>query len=292
MEKKVLITISDAIEHLYGVQFFSAFLEPLTDYSVTLLHISRSTIGTGKNTISTMWEGGQQSQSVNVNFATRKAIDKSRDMLQRSSASLEKIITQTVSERYGKVKDILLESERGLYDAIILGRRASYALQWLFEKGSNETILEIMNESNCNTPLWICPDPQNMKKNVLVCVDGTENSYRAVDHIGYMFSSHTGHTITLFNADIKSGNDNAEYFSRAQRILLEHNVASTRIQKKVASGVSAAGTILKEINSERYGAVSIGMGGYKRGGSTKGLVGEVALKLITKLEGFSIICCP
>lgn len=292
MEKKILITISDNIEHLYGVQFFSVFLTPLLGCSVTLLHVSRSSSGEDKNAEFASWEGGQQDLPDVVNPQTQKAIDKSKDILKCSNTSFDKIVTKTVSERYGKVKDILLESERGMYDAIILGRRASYALQWLFEKDSNETILEILQESNCNTPLWICPDPENMKKNILVCIDGTENSYRAVDHVGFMFSAHTGHKITLFNAENTVGTENIEYFKKAQKILLDHNVAPSRIQSKVTWGLSPGATILKEADTGKYGAVAVGMGGYKRGGKTRGFAGKVTLKLINRLEGFSLICCP
>lgn len=292
MEKKILVTISDDIDHLYGVQFLSSFLAPLSGCSVTLLHIYRMASGDEKNGISAMWEEGHQGLPKDVNIQTQKAIDKSKEILKCSNASFERIITKTVSEHYGKVKDILLESERGMYDAIILGRRASYALQWLFEKDSNETIFNLLKESNCNTPLWICPDLKSMKKNVLVCIDGTENSYRAVDHVGFMFSTRTSHKITLFNAENTVGTENMEYFKKAQKILLDHNVAPSRIENKVTWGLSASGTILKEVDAGGYGAVAIGMGGYKRGGTTKGFVGKVALKLINKLEGFSLICCP
>lgn len=292
MNKKILVTISDTTEHLYGVRFVSSFLAPLTEYSVTLLHVCRSAMGGRESTISTMWDGASQSPAANVSTATRKAITASKDLLQQNDASLEKVVSRTISERYGKIKDILLESECGLYDAIILGRRASYALQWMFDRTTDETILALMKESNCSTPLWICPDPKIIKKNVLVCIDGSENSNRAVDHVGFMLSSHSSHTITLFNVESKVGTENVKYFEKAQEILLDHKVAPARIQRKITWGLSTAGTILKEAGTGKYGAIAIGMGGSKRGGTSKGFAGEVTLKLISKLEGCSLICCP
>ena len=35
-------------------------------------------------------------------------------------------------------------------------------------------------------PIWICRNTERDRKNVLVCVDGSEECLRVADHVGYM----------------------------------------------------------------------------------------------------------
>lgn len=72
---------------------------------------------------------------------------------------------------------------------MILGRRASYALQWKVERPSDETAQAIIKDSRCTTPLWVCPEPVPSRRNLLVCLDGSENSFRAINHVGFIVAS-------------------------------------------------------------------------------------------------------
>jgi len=294
MEKQLLVTISNDVEHLFGVKFICSFFHKMSEHRVTLLHICRRDCNDMTKTLMDIWDGPADNVQGQLTVGVRRSIKKAEKLLKESRMSIDQIITKTVAERYGKVKDILAESSKGLYDTIILGRRASYSLQWMFERSADETIQAMIKDSSCTSPLWICPDPEPGRKNVLLCVDGSENAYRAVDHVGYILSAQDQHTITLFHVENAAEKQSDKIFQRAEAILLGHNVGAERINRNSAWGVSVPRSILGEIEKGGYAAVAVGMCGQKKQGLLKDLhlAGGTTVKLVSKIEKASLWCCP
>ncbi len=206
MNKHFLVTVSNDYEHLTGVEFLCSFFKPLSEHQITLLHICRLDSKIAKNALLEMWDNPDDRVKGQLTVGAKKAMDKATTLLNKSKMSVDKMITKTFAERYGKIKDILNEGSSGLYDAIILGKRASYTLQWFFERPGDETAKAIIKDSSVTTPIWICPSPEIGRKNVLVCLDGSEESLRAVDHVGYTLAKQEQHNITLLHIE------NACYF--------------------------------------------------------------------------------
>jgi hypothetical protein len=294
MEKQFLVTISNDVEHLFGVKFICSFFHKMSEHRVTLLHICRRDGNDMTKTLMDIWDGPADNVQGQLTVGVRRSIKKAEKLLKESRMSIDQIITKTVAERYGKVKDILAESSKGLYDTIILGRRASYSLQWMFERSADETIQAMIKDSSCTSPLWICPDPEPGRKNVLLCVDGSENAYRAVDHVGYILSAQDQHTITLFHVENAAEKQSDKIFQRAEAILLGHNIGAERINRNSAWGVSVPRSILGEIEKGGYAAVAVGMCGQKKQGLLKDLhlAGGTTVKLVSKIEKASLWCCP
>jgi hypothetical protein len=294
MEKQLLVTISNDVEHLFGVKFICSFFHKMSEHRVTLLHICRRDGNDMTKTLMDIWDGPADNVQGQLTVGVRRSIKKAEKLLKESRMSIDQIITKTVAERYGKVKDILAESSKGLYDTIILGRRASYSLQWMFERSADETIQAMIKDSSCTSPLWICPDPEPGRKNVLLCVDGSENAYRAVDHVGYILSAQDQHTITLFHVENAAEKQSDKIYQRAEAILLGHNIGAERINRNSAWGVSVPRSILGEIEKGGYAAVAVGMCGQKKQGLLKDLhlAGGTTVKLVSKIEKASLWCCP
>ena len=294
MEKQLLVTISNDVEHLFGVKFICSFFHKMSEHRVTLLHICRRDGNDMTKTLMDIWDGPADNVQGQLTVGVRRSIKKAEKLLKESRMSIDQIITKTFAERYGKVKDILAESAKGLYDTIILGRRASYSLQWMFERSADETIQAMIKDSSCTSPLWICPDPEPGRKNVLLCVDGSENAYRAVDHVGYILSAQDQHTITLFHVENAAEKQSDKIYQRAEAILLGHNIGAERINRNSAWGVSVPRSILGEIEKGGYAAVAVGMCGQKKQGLLKDLhlAGGTTVKLVSKIEKASLWCCP
>jgi len=228
-----------------------------------------------------------------LTVGARRSIDRAKKLLSQSNMSIDQVLTKTVDERYGKVKDILAEGFNGLYDAVILGKRASYTLQWMVERPADEIALAMIKDNALLSPVWICPEPDPDRKNVLVCLDGSENSCRVVDHVGYILSVQDQHTITLFNVDRGTGPKPKEMFKRAEAILYEHNIAKERIKRECTWGFSVAGTILSKLNSGGYAVVAVGLHGLQKSLLKEyHLGGGTTAKLISKIEKASLWCCP
>jgi hypothetical protein len=293
MEKHFLVTISNDVEHLYGVRFICSFFKEMSEHNLTLLHICRLDDNKMSKALSEMWTDPDKKIQGNLTIGVRRAIDRAMVLLGKSRMSIDQVITKTVAERYGKVKDILTEGADGLYDAIILGKRASYTLQWAFERPGDEMAQTIIKDTCCTSPLWICPESKQDRKNVLLCIDGSEDAYRATDHVGYIISAQDQHTVSLFHVVNTIGEASDKIFERAESILHEHGIGSERISRKTGWGLTVTGSILSEIDKGGYAAVAVGLHGLEHGVMKEfNMVGGTTSKLINKLENTALWCCP
>lgn len=293
MNKHFLVTISNDVEHLYGVRFICSFFKEMSEHHLTLLHICRQDGNEMSKALTGMWSHPDDKIQGNLTIGARRSIDRAIALLGESRMSIDQVITKTVAERYGKVKDILTEGSKGLYDAIILGRRAAYTLQWAFERPADEIAQFMIKDSCCTSPLWICPETDQARKNVLLCVDGSENAYRAADHVGYILSEQDQHTITLFHVGSTIGADPGDIFQRAESILHEHGVGSERIDRISTWGLSVPGSILSEVKKGGYAAIALGLHGQEHGMMKDfNMAGGTTSKLINKLEKTALWCCP
>lgn len=293
MEKQYLVTISNDIDHLFGVKFICSFFNEMSESRITLLHICRRDSSDLNKVLLEKWQGPANNIQGHLTVGARRSIQKAQDLLKERKMPVGQIFAKTVEERFGKVKDILAEGSKGLYDAIVLGRRASYSLQWMFERSADETTQAMIKDSNCTSPLWICPDPEPGRKNVLLCLDGYENAYRAADHVGYILSAEKQHTISLFHVAGGSGMEAEKVFQSAETILKSHNVGTERIKRNATRKGSVAKSILGEIDKGRFAVVALGMRG-KEQSLLRGLslAGSTTLKILSKLEKVSLWCCP
>lgn len=293
MKKNFLVTVSNDTQNLHGVQFLCSFFQKMSEHRVTLLHICTQDANNMNKALSEMWAQPEDKISGHLTVGAKRCLDRSREMLSQSKMSIDLMKTKTVAEQYGKVKDILNEGSDGLYDAIILGRRASYALQWFFERPADEIAQAMIKAGNFTTPLWICPEPEANRKNVLVCVDGSKNSLRAVDHAGYILSRQDQHAITLFHVENNSSSNAAEIFDGAAAVLREHHITDERITMKSTWGIGAVGSILTECDQGGYAAVVVGLHGQESGMLKDfNLAGGTTGKLINKITGAALWCCP
>lgn len=293
MNKHFLVTVSFDSADLTGVAFLCSFFQKLSEHQATLFHICRLDSNNMNATLLEMWGDPKDNTASQITVGAQRALGKAKSMLAESHMSVDQVITKTFEERYGKVKDILNEGTEGLYDAIVLGKRASYTLQSFFERAADETAQKIIKESTLSTPLWICPESDQLRKNVLVCVDGSENGLRAVDHVGYIISKQPQHSLTLFHVQNNAGGGGDDIFTAARNVLKEHNIDESRIHTDSSWGVSVAGTIMSFAEKEGFAAIAFGLRGMQAGlFKNMKLAGGTASNLIAKTDKISLWCCP
>ncbi|BHH85996.1 universal stress protein [Desulforhopalus sp. 52FAK] len=293
MKKHFLATVSNDYDQLTGLEFVCSFFKKLSEHQVTLLHICRLDAGNPNKALLEMWEHPDERISGKPTVGAQKALNKATQMLSQSKMSVDSMVTKTFAERFGKIKDILNESSTGLYDAIILGKRASYTLQWFFERPADETAKAIIKDSSLATPIWICPEPEPGRSNVLVCVDGSDESFRAVDHVGYILSLQDQHNITLLMVDNGSGLNSDVIFQKAIKILTEHSITSERCRVETTWGLNIAGTITSYAEKNNYAAIAVGLHGVNEGFMKRiSLAGGTTSSLIERAEKVAIWCCP
>ena len=293
MKKHFLVTVSFDSAHLTGVGFLCSFFQKLSEHEVTLLHICRLDSNNMNKTLLETWDNPADKGSGKISVGAMRALEKARVMLADSKMSVDQIVTKTFAEQFGKVADILNEASEGLYDAIVLGKRASYTLQSLFERPGDETAKALICGKALTTPLWICPAPEEGRKNVLVCVDGSKNALRAVDHVGYILEKQAQHSITLFNAKSGTSRDAEVIFKEAIDELHEHGIGDDRIHTATSWGLSIPATIMSYAEKGGFAAIAFGLHGVKEGLlKSINFAGGTAGKLIEKTNKISLWCCP
>ncbi len=293
MKFHFLVTISNDVRHLFGLRFICSFFNDLAeDYQITLFHVSSSDRNDMNRALGNMWKRPGRDVDFQLTAGARNAISSSRDLLLNRQMPDQRILTKTYAEHYGKTDDILKEGEAGLYDAIILGRRASYALQWMFENPADETAQTIVKNLS-SIPVWICPEPEAERKNVLLCLDGSQNSLRAADHVGYIISAETQQSVTLFHVEPAAGVASADVFTGAETILHKHGIDRSRLRRKSVRGRTISVTIQAEVNRGKYAAAAVGFHGEReQTAQREKLGGSTITKLISNMEKAAIWCCP
>ena len=294
MSLHFLVNISSDTENLNGVRFFCSFFQESENCSITLFHIARLDSNDSSAALMEMWKNPEEGVQGKLTTGAYKALSRARRHLRSKNITVENMKTKTVQERYGKVRDILAEGSEGLYDAIILGRRATYALQWIFDRPGDEIPQAIIQEASLNSPLWVCTEPEEGRKNVLLCVDGSASSLRAADHVGFVLSHAPQHTITVFQVSSSTNMNVQKNFEETDAILTKHNITRERIQHLEGSGLSVSSAILSEKNRGKYAAVAIGLEGNHEGGAlgALGITGGTAATLINKISKASLWICP
>lgn len=293
MNKEFLVTVSNDSQNLTGVKFLCSFFQERSKHQVTLLHICRLDSKAATQPLLEMWDNPDERVKGKPTMGAKKALNTAMKLLEKSNMFVDEMRIKTFNERYGKVKDILKEGSSGLYDAIILGKRASYTLQWLVEQPAEETAKAIIQDSSLSTPIWICPDPEKGQKNVLVCVDGSEGSLRAVDHAGYILSKQDQHNITLLHVENGAGLDTDKIFEDSKKHLQDHDIDPSRISTETTWGINVASTILSFAEKGSFAAIAIGLHGTDQGFmKAMNLAGGTAIGLIERTEKISLWCCP
>ncbi len=293
MRPHFLINISSDTENLFGVRFFSSFFANSVSCDVTLFHICRLDCNDTSAPLMEMWMDPEDKVNSGLTVGAKRALDKAKRDLQSETVEIHQMKTKTVQERYGKVKDILAEGKNGLYDAMILGRRATYALQWVFDRPAEEIPQALAGDTSLECPLWICCAPEAGRKNVLLCVDGSESALRAADHVGFILSKVKDHHVTVFHVTTTRTSNITAILEEAIEVLRSHNIEEERIQSKRGWGLSVPGAILSEKRSGSYAAVAIGLH-HNPGGmlASFGFQSGTTATLIKKIEKAALWCCP
>lgn len=115
----------------------------------------------------------------------------------------DRIETMTAPKKGGIAKDILGVARDKLYDAVAVGRRGVSGLQKILMGSVTADLVEHAQ----TVPIWII-DGKVETHHILVAVDGSEHSLRALDHVSFMVGDNKDVHLTLFH--VKGGGANFE----------------------------------------------------------------------------------
>lgn len=286
MKKNILVTISDDASASYSLRFVRSIFDDFCDVELTLMYVTPMSASWQATDPGAVPDASELQKMNRVKKSKGQATLNSASEWMRDIAgcSLDNVKTKIVPSRKGTVREIIDESRKGLYDCTVLGRKAYTWFEELFEDSVSHGLLW----RDIDFPIWICKrPPHEPRKDVLLCVDGSEPSLRMADHVGYMLQGQERHSITLAHVAEKRldfGGEVDKMFSRATDLLRENGISEERIEYKVMRSDNVARAIMRENGDGRYAAIALGKRGNKPGAMDTFFPSSLSIRLLRLLD--------
>ncbi len=300
MERSVLIAVDGSHNSLQPVRYVARTFGPVPDFKAVLLTVIKAppTFLVQESKTDAQALAKLKQMEAKVKRAGDAVLDKAREEMIRAGMPEERIGQKAIRTTTGLAKDIVFEAQNGLFDALVVGRRGLGKVQEMLLGSVSQQIVDLAK----SVPVWVV-DGEPKGAGVLVALDGSEDSFKAVDHVGFILAGHPQARISLVHVstaladyctfDHESELDELElellkkeedyclthYFSRAIKMLTEAGVEKDRIQVEFrVKKLDLARTILKVGDEVGSGSVVLGRRGVSR---LKGLLlGSVSNKII------------
>ncbi len=300
MDRSVLIAVDGSHNSLQPVRYVARTFGQVPDFKAVLLNVIKAPpsflVQEAKSDAQALTKLKQM--EAKVKNECQAVLDRAHEEMVRAGMPAERIGKRMVRSNSGLAKDIVFEAQNGLFDALVVGRRGLGLVQEVLLGSVSQQIIDLAK----SIPVWVV-DGEPAGAKVLVALDGSEDSFKAVDHLGFILAGHLEAHISLVHvstalADYCTFDDESEldelelellkkeedyclthYFSKAVKMLTEAGVERDRIQVEFrVKKLDLARTILKVGEETASGTVVVGRRGASR---IKGLLlGSVSNKII------------
>ncbi|MDY0042090.1 MAG: universal stress protein [Desulforhabdus sp.] len=246
------------------------------------------------------WEKEQRDTSMDF-------LQSARALLVRRGLLESRLQIILADRQLGTASDIVAEAQKG-YDALVVGRRGLNKMGSFLLGSVSDKIVELVQD----LPVWVIGGSVHSSK-MLVAVDGSENSAKAVDHMaGY--AADMGAEVTLchvirgdewvFGATVFELDRDIErrleewrnkglqkMFADYQMRLRAAGVKADQISVTcITRSLSRAADILKAAGDGGYGTIIMGRRGISK--VREFLMGRVTTKVLNGAEGLAVWIVP
>ena len=204
MQKKILVALDGSVHSNNVLRYIDLIFKDLPDIHLHLLSIvPTSALPAGREW---MHEGdimnSLSKEAGNKYRFRQKYLQQAVKQLAQSGIQEDHITTSVQLSRMAVAKDILNLARKGLYDAILLGRRGLSKLEELMI-GSVSS--ELVGKSH-DVPLWVLAGRVRSNK-FLVPVDGSFHCLKAIDHLSHILKGNPHAEVTLFHSSAMMASD-------------------------------------------------------------------------------------
>jgi nucleotide-binding universal stress UspA family protein len=310
MQKEIMIAVDDSRHSKIAVRYATNLYPAIKDVKFTVMHvqptISQYLLDEAK---------GKPQAYAKLEKLNRKnaesaqlLLDKYKTQMVAAGVTEENLQLKTQPRLLGVAKDILEASMAGRFDALILGRRGLSGLQDMFIGSVSANIVD----NSMDTPIWLV-DEEGASQDIMVAVDGSENSFKAVDHLTFIIGGNTDVKILFFHVSprlrdfcpvdfdeshsealeeiIRQGDQQCidQFFSHARKRLSEAGIQENQISFKTSEGVFRVGkAVLDEYHRGSFGTLVVG----RRGMNKKFFTGSVSRYLVNKFSNGALWVVP
>jgi len=286
MERHLLLTVNASHTHQHASRFVNYFLKNDKHTRVTLFYVAPNphlNVDLAHNALSNINEA--EILAATYKRKGNQALKIARELLIDNGFPKEMIETKLHLKHYGTAMDIIQEAEKGYYDAVLLGRRGLS----MFEELLDDSISKHLLREEITFPLWICKEPEAGRKNILLCADGSKESLRVADHVGFMLAENDRHDVTLFHVCDKDKEKIALSFDATRAALIANDFPPDRIHEKVTHCADIAQTILKYALDNNFAAIAMGTTGAGQKSLKSLFMGSVCMSIFKSLQKVSLI---
>lgn len=288
MKKHFLITATEDEASNFGVRFFGHFFENKDDIKATLFYTASRPPDVWDDKVTAEHKRQREKMAKEYQAKGQKALDGAMKMLMKLGFKSDQVFTKVQARMVSKAGDIIQEGSQGNYDALVLGRRG---LSW-FEEAFDESVSKKIVERKYDFPLWLCRLPDLERKNVLLCLDGSEPAYRIADHVGFVLQNEEKHHVTILRINRDSPVPKTEeIFDKARNQLIKNSFPEAMIHLKKIDATDPAKAILKEAEDGKYAAVAAGWTGRGKGVVERFFSGSNCYTLFRELERAAFWTC-
>ena len=285
MEKHLMITVSEDKSCLSAARFAGSFFSDKQNVKITLFNTAHKPPALWENERSLKADIQQQKHLKQIHAKIRLSLENAKKVCMELGFPPDNVNTKFQDRLFSKVSDIIQERQKGLYDAVVIGRRGLSMLEKVFDESVSEDVFQ----QSFTFPLWLCRSADPARKNILLYVDGSETSYRMADHVGFILNGETKHRVTILIVDEKKNAN--RILAKTIELLVHNGFPEAFIEKQVVEKGNPAKLIMEEADKKRYAAVALGRSGGETNPLKRLFKGEVCHALFKEIEGAALWLC-
>ena len=305
IRKKVLLAVDGSDRSLDAVRYSSKMLNP-EKTSVVLFHVMRridqAFWDMGINPMSRRQMAGIRAWERTQIGKAQAFMERAQNILMREGFPQESVMVNIKDRKEGIARDIIIESKKGGYDAVISGRRGRGKMKGLV-LGS---VANKLVESITDAPVWLVGKRAHSEK-ILLGIDASEEAMRAVNYTGMMLGGsdsvtlvhivrgenifkHDSNLFSLYEQQelIKEGKKNIEpVFNEAKKRLISEGVKVDNIDTWTITDFSSrAQALVQKAREKGYGTIVVGRKGLSH--IAEFSMGRVCRKVIQMSKGIAV----
>ncbi len=196
MEKKILIPVDRSRSSLQAVRYVVHISSVIKNLHCVLFHVQPPV---------SLYLQEEAAKDMHVRAQLKKVTKKNNDTAMAVLHNLRSEMTQagfpedrielvTHPRELGLAQDVIEYAQKNMLDAIVVGRRGVTGVHKFFDASVSDAILERSQA----LPVWLVQGDVQ-PENLLVAIDGSQDSLRAVDHVSFMVSENTDIKISLLH---------------------------------------------------------------------------------------------
>lgn len=183
MERKILVAVDGSIFSFNALRYLGQLFTDLDDISVHLLYVlPNPPLPIGSEWVEENDRMLSLSPAMRARYAgAKRFMEEACLQLGRRGIAPQQISCNVQLSRAGVAADIVYEAKKGIYDALLIGRRGVGAIEEMIGGSVSSSATQHCNE----LPIWVVDGKVNARK-FLLPVDTSFNSLKAADHLGFI----------------------------------------------------------------------------------------------------------